>query len=60
MDTDNVYGLASLPFLKTNQMELNFKANLVGEKILNPLIHFCDACQLPILIYGRMVCKYKF
>lgn len=48
--------ILSLPFAKTNQMEWKFKANLVGEKILNPAIFLCDHCNLPILIYGRMVC----
>ena len=48
--------MLSLPFARTNQMELKFKANLVGEKILNPAIYLCDQCDLPILIYGRMVC----
>ena len=47
--------ILSLPFAKTNQMEWKFKANLVGEKILNPAIYLCDLCNLPILIYGRMV-----
>lgn len=45
-----------LPFGNTNAMHLKYKANLVGEKILNPAIYLCDQCSLPILIYGRMVC----
>lgn len=29
--------------------------NLLGEKVLNPMIHCCDQCLHPVLIYGRMV-----
>lgn len=32
-----------------------FKVNLIGEKVVNPRIHCCDKCELPILVYGRMV-----
>ena len=63
--TNDLYGfgalvspILSLPFARTNQMELKFKANLVGEKIHNPAIYLCDQCNLPILIYGRMVCVF--
>lgn len=57
---NDIYGLGSLispilPFAKANQMDLKFKANLIGVKIVNPTIHICDKCTLPILIYGRMV-----
>lgn len=35
--------------------------NLIGEKVLSPRIHICDACNKPILIYGRMIpCKHVF
>lgn len=36
-------------------MLLSLKVNLIGEKVVDPLIHCCDKCKLPILIYGRMV-----
>lgn len=39
------------------------KVNLIGEKVLNPMIHCCDQCEnvKPILIYGRMIpCKHVF
>ncbi|XP_074645429.1 E3 ubiquitin-protein ligase CBLL2-like [Tubulanus polymorphus] len=37
------------------------KVNLIGEKVVDPLIHSCDKCRLPILIYGRMIpCKHVF
>nr|CAG4651852.1 EOG090X06V5 [Triops cancriformis] len=35
--------------------------NLIGDKVLNPMIHCCDKCLKPILIYGRMIpCKHVF
>ncbi|KAK6632471.1 hypothetical protein RUM44_007513 [Polyplax serrata] len=35
--------------------------NLLGEKVLNPMIHCCDVCLHPVLIYGRMIpCKHVF
>jgi E3 ubiquitin-protein ligase Hakai len=37
------------------------KVNLIGEKVLNPMIYCCDLCEKPILIYGRMIqCKHVF
>ena len=33
----------------------NLPVNLIGEKVLNPMIHCCDKCLKPILIYGRLV-----
>jgi len=37
------------------------KLNLVGKKVVNPMIHCCDKCKRPILIYGRMIpCKHVF
>ncbi|KAH9422449.1 nucleic acid binding [Dermatophagoides pteronyssinus] len=53
--------LISPPFGHTNQLQLRNRANLVGEKIINPGIHMCDSCQSPILVYGRMIpCKHVF
>jgi len=31
------------------------QVNLIGDKVVDPLIHNCEKCSLPILIYGRMV-----
>lgn len=46
------------PMLRLNW---NHKVNLIGEKVLNPMIHSCDKCSKPILIYGRMIpCKHVF
>jgi E3 ubiquitin-protein ligase Hakai len=37
------------------------QVNLVGKKVMNPMIHCCDKCLKPILIYGRMIpCKHVF
>nr|SVE79513.1 EOG090X06V5 [Daphnia magna] len=39
----------------------NLPVNLIGEKVLNPMIHCCDKCLKPILIYGRLIpCKHVF
>lgn len=43
------------------RLDWNHKVNLIGEKVLNPMIHCCDTCLKPILIYGRMIpCKHVF
>lgn len=43
------------------RLNWDHKVNLIGEKVLNPMIHCCDQCEKPILIYGRMIpCKHVF
>ncbi|GLV44379.1 hakai [Carabus blaptoides fortunei] len=43
------------------RLDWTHKVNLIGEKVLNPMIHCCDKCLKPILIYGRMIpCKHVF
>lgn len=37
------------------RLKWDHKVSLIGEKVLNPMIHCCDTCVKPILIYGRMV-----
>uniref|UniRef100_M3XQM6 RING-type E3 ubiquitin transferase n=1 Tax=Mustela putorius furo TaxID=9669 RepID=M3XQM6_MUSPF len=38
----------------------DFQINILGEKDNTP-VHFCDKCELPIKIYGRMIpCKHAF
>ncbi len=32
-----------------------FKVNLIGRAVQDPLLHICEICSLPVLIYGRMV-----
>ncbi|BET01576.1 RING [Nesidiocoris tenuis] len=43
------------------RLRWDHKVSLIGEKVLNPMIHCCDKCLKPILIYGRMIpCKHVF
>ncbi|EFN67678.1 E3 ubiquitin-protein ligase Hakai [Camponotus floridanus] len=43
------------------RLRWDHRVNLIGEKVLNPMIHCCDKCLKPILIYGRMIpCKHVF
>lgn len=43
------------------RLQWNHPVNLLGEKVLNPMIHCCDTCLRPVLIYGRMIpCKHVF
>lgn len=43
------------------RLKWDHKVSLIGEKVLNPMIHCCDQCEKPILIYGRMIpCKHIF
>ncbi|KAL5290012.1 CBLL1 family protein [Megaselia abdita] len=43
------------------RLKWNHKVNLIGEKVLNPMIYNCDTCDKPILVYGRMIpCKHVF
>lgn len=36
-------------------LQWNQPLNLIGRGMPDPLIHICEQCDLPILIYGRMV-----
>ncbi|KAL1122899.1 hypothetical protein AAG570_003224, partial [Ranatra chinensis] len=43
------------------RLRWDHRVSLIGEKVLNPMIHCCDQCLKPILIYGRMIpCKHVF
>lgn len=43
------------------RLKWDHKVSLIGEKVMNPMIHCCDQCDKPILIYGRMIpCKHVF
>lgn len=43
------------------RLKWDHKVSLIGEKVLNPMIHCCDQCDKPILVYGRMIpCKHVF
>ncbi|XP_052779875.1 E3 ubiquitin-protein ligase Hakai-like [Mya arenaria] len=49
------------PIHNSKKLKWNHKVNLIGEKVVDPLIHCCELCFLPILIYGRMIqCKHVF
>ena len=37
------------------QLQWDQPLNLVGRPIPGPLLHICELCDRPILIYGRMV-----
>lgn len=38
----------------------DFQINILGEKDDTP-VHFCDKCELPIKIFGRVIpCKHAF
>lgn len=49
------------PLHQNSHLKWNHKVNLIGEKVLDPLIHCCEICHVPILLYGRMIpCKHVF
>ena len=37
------------------ELKWDHKLNLIGRAVKDPLLHICEVCSLPILIYGRMV-----
>lgn len=41
------------------RLDWTLPVNLIGEKVSNPMIHCCDKCLKPILIYGRLVSRSK-
>nr|CAG4640888.1 EOG090X06V5 [Eulimnadia texana] len=46
------------PMLRLNW---DLPVNLIGQKVINPMIYCCDKCVKPILIYGRLIpCKHVF
>ncbi|XP_064487283.1 E3 ubiquitin-protein ligase Hakai-like isoform X2 [Ornithodoros turicata] len=49
------------PLHQNKKLKWDHKVNLIGEKLINPMIHCCEKCNLPILTYGRMIpCKHVF
>ncbi|CAG2110707.1 unnamed protein product, partial [Medioppia subpectinata] len=49
------------PLHRNEALNWKYRVNLIGEKVVNPRIHCCDKCLLPILVYGRMIpCKHVF
>ncbi|XP_033643881.1 E3 ubiquitin-protein ligase Hakai-like [Asterias rubens] len=44
-----------------HHLKWDHKLNLIGEKVVDPMIHCCEKCTMPILSYGRMIpCKHVF
>ena len=37
------------------ELKWDYRVNFVGRAVQDPLLHICEICSLPILIYGRMV-----
>ncbi|CAG0898488.1 unnamed protein product [Cyprideis torosa] len=55
------FSVERLPLPLLSSLEWDHVANLIGQKVQNPLIHCCDDCRRPIVIYGRMIpCKHVF
>lgn len=49
------------PLHQNKKLRWDHKVNLIGEKVIDPLIHCCEKCSLPILNYGRLIpCKHVF
>uniref|UniRef100_A0A0K2UNF3 E3 ubiquitin-protein ligase Hakai n=1 Tax=Lepeophtheirus salmonis TaxID=72036 RepID=A0A0K2UNF3_LEPSM len=49
------------PCQSMTMLQWDHGVNLIGKKVVNPMIHCCDKCLKPILIYGRMIpCKHVF
>ncbi|GIX95937.1 e3 ubiquitin-protein ligase Hakai [Caerostris darwini] len=49
----------SEPLHQNQKLRWDHRVNLIGEKVIDPLIHCCEKCSLPILNYGRMIpCKH--
>ena len=37
------------------ELKWDHRPNLIGRAMKDPLLHLCEICSLPVLIYGRMV-----
>ena len=37
------------------ELKWDHRLNLIGRAMKDPLLHLCEICSLPVLIYGRMV-----
>lgn len=46
-------------FKDYSEYKWNHSVHLCGRPIKDPLLHICEGCNLPILIYGRMVSPYS-
>lgn len=45
----------SFPVHQGKELRWDQRLHLIGRPVLDPLLHICEVCDLPILIYGRMV-----
>ncbi|CAG5136798.1 unnamed protein product [Candidula unifasciata] len=53
------YNLA--PLHQSQPLRWDYEVHLIGEKIYDKIIHLCETCELPILVYGRLLpCKHIF
>ncbi|BFZ10461.1 hypothetical protein BsWGS_13500 [Bradybaena similaris] len=53
------YNLA--PLHQNQPLRWDYEVHLIGEKIYDKVIHLCETCELPILVYGRLLpCKHIF
>lgn len=49
------------PLHQNEPLHWDYEVHLIGEKIYDKTIHLCEVCELPILVYGRMLpCKHVF
>lgn len=49
------------PLHQRQKLKWDYKVNMIGQKVVDPMLHCCEKCTLPILIYGRMIpCKHIF
>lgn len=57
VDSDHQAPVAAGGFSLHQGKELRWdqRLNLIGRPVINPLLHICEVCDLPVLIYGRMV-----
>ena len=44
-----------LPLISLLRLLGLFQIVAVGDKVQDPMIHMCEHCNLPILVYGRLV-----
>ena len=38
-----------------SEYKWDHRLHLIGRPVKDPLLHLCEQCSLPVLIYGRMV-----
>ena len=47
------------PLHNNKKLQWNQRVNLVGRRHIDPHIHCCEECKVPILIYGRVVSAHS-